>query len=608
MRPYGSWPSPITADAGRRIGRRRSASASSTGRRRTTTLVVRARGPRRPGRVQLVRAARHRRPARATVDVLPEGFSARTRVHEYGGGAWWLARRHRSSSPTGATSASTGRPDTEPDVPAPWPLTPEPAEPHGAPLRRRRRSPPDGRWVICVRERHRRGRRTEARQRDRGGRGPVDGRRARRAGHRAPTSSPRPRVSPDGAPPVPGCSGTTRTCRGTAPSCGGRPRRPMPTAASTRPAAVVAGGRGESVIQPEWARPTVALVRVRPHRLVEPLPRSAADRVVRPSTPSRRRDRRRDRRARTGCSASRRYAFLPDGRVRRAPTRRRRRPPRRSSTPGRRPDRRADVDVARRFDRPRRRVGLTAAARHGRRRRPRPSRDGRAVVDLRPRGDADDRRRPPGPRPRASTRPGSPRPEPHRRARPTDGGTDPRRCFYPPTNPDARRPRRRAPRRCSCSSHGGPTVGGPAPAATSASSSGPRRGFAVVDVNYRGSTGYGRAYRERAATASGASSTSTTAWPWPATWPTQGEVDADRLAIRGGSAGGYTTLCALTFHDDFAAGASLYGVADLEALARDTHKFESRYLDSLVGPYPAEARPSTWSARRSTTSTGSTAR
>src|SRR5207302_4226978 len=63
-------------------------------------------------------------------------------------------------------------------------------------------------------------------------------------------------------------------------------------------------------------------------------------------------------------------------------------------------------------------------------------------------------------------------------------------------------------------------------------------------------------------------------------------VDGDRLAIRGGSAGGYTTLCALTFRDDFSVGASYYGVADAEALATDTHKFESRYLDGLIGPYP----------------------
>jgi dipeptidyl aminopeptidase/acylaminoacyl peptidase len=66
----------------------------------------------------------------------------------------------------------------------------------------------------------------------------------------------------------------------------------------------------------------------------------------------------------------------------------------------------------------------------------------------------------------------------------------------------------------------------------------------------------------------------------------QGEVDAARLVIRGGSAGGYTTLCALTFRDVFRAGASYFDIGDLEAMTRDTHKFESRYLDGLIGPYP----------------------
>jgi dipeptidyl aminopeptidase/acylaminoacyl peptidase len=65
-----------------------------------------------------------------------------------------------------------------------------------------------------------------------------------------------------------------------------------------------------------------------------------------------------------------------------------------------------------------------------------------------------------------------------------------------------------------------------------------------------------------------------------------GLADAKRLIIKGGSAGGYTVLCALTFHDTFAAGASYYGIGDLESLATDTHKFEARYLDRLVGPYP----------------------
>ena len=69
-----------------------------------------------------------------------------------------------------------------------------------------------------------------------------------------------------------------------------------------------------------------------------------------------------------------------------------------------------------------------------------------------------------------------------------------------------------------------------------------------------------------------------------------GEVDGERLMITGGSAGGYTTLCALTFRDVFSAGASHYGVSDVEALAKETHKFESRYLDGLMGPYPEMKR------------------
>jgi dipeptidyl aminopeptidase/acylaminoacyl peptidase len=111
----------------------------------------------------------------------------------------------------------------------------------------------------------------------------------------------------------------------------------------------------------------------------------------------------------------------------------------------------------------------------------------------------------------------------------------------------------------------------------------------VVDVDYGGSTGYGRAYRQRLDGQWGIVDVDdcVAAARYLAG---RGDVDPARLAIRGGSAGGYTTLCALTFRDDFAAGASYYGVADVAALARDTHKFESRYLDRLIGPWPqAEA-------------------
>ena len=110
-------------------------------------------------------------------------------------------------------------------------------------------------------------------------------------------------------------------------------------------------------------------------------------------------------------------------------------------------------------------------------------------------------------------------------------------------------------------------------------------GIAVVDVDYGGSTGYGREYRERLRGQWGVVDVADCVAA-ARSLAEQGRVDRDRLAITGGSAGGYTTLCALTFHDVFRAGASHYGIGDLEALARDTHKFEAHYTDGLVGPYP----------------------
>lgn len=114
------------------------------------------------------------------------------------------------------------------------------------------------------------------------------------------------------------------------------------------------------------------------------------------------------------------------------------------------------------------------------------------------------------------------------------------------------------------------------------------RGIAVADVNYGGSTGFGTEYRNRLRGAWGIVDMvdCTRAATHLAA---AGRVDPDRLVIKGGSAGGYTTLCALVFGDDFAAGISRYGVADLETLARDTHKFEARYLDSMIGPWPEAA-------------------
>jgi dipeptidyl aminopeptidase/acylaminoacyl peptidase len=156
--------------------------------------------------------------------------------------------------------------------------------------------------------------------------------------------------------------------------------------------------------------------------------------------------------------------------------------------------------------------------------------------------------------------------------------------WYPPKNRDFEAPAGELPPLVVLS-HGGPT---------SMTTNGfalriqwwTSRGFAVVDVNYGGSTGFGRPYRQRLDAQWGivdvadciAAARGLVA---------KGLVDPNRIVIRGGSAGGFTTLAALTSSDVFRAGASLYGVADLMLLARDTHKFESRYLDRLIGPLPA---------------------
>ncbi|MFL6650821.1 MAG: alpha/beta hydrolase family protein, partial [Sulfurifustaceae bacterium] len=167
----------------------------------------------------------------------------------------------------------------------------------------------------------------------------------------------------------------------------------------------------------------------------------------------------------------------------------------------------------------------------------------------------------------------------------TGGGMRAHAFFYPPRNDGWDAPSRERPP-LIVMSHGGPT---------SATSSAlnlkiqywTSRGFAVLDVNYRGSTGYGRGYRRALDGLWGLADVEDCV-EGARYLVARGEVDGERLAIRGSSAGGYTTLCALTFHRVFRAGASLYGISDLELLAADTHKFESRYTERLVGPYPQE--------------------
>ena len=173
-------------------------------------------------------------------------------------------------------------------------------------------------------------------------------------------------------------------------------------------------------------------------------------------------------------------------------------------------------------------------------------------------------------------------PEPIDFATGPDGSTVAHAFYYAPRNDDVIPPS--GPPPLIVRGHGGPT-GAASPAFSLAIQYWTSRGFAVLDVNYRGSTGWGRAYREALYGQWGVADVEDVVKGAEA-MVARGLADPSRLAIRGGSAGGYTVLAALAFHDSFTAGCSLYGIGDLEALAADTHKFESRYLDQLIGPYP----------------------
>ncbi|HJN09834.1 MAG TPA: S9 family peptidase [Pirellulaceae bacterium] len=166
---------------------------------------------------------------------------------------------------------------------------------------------------------------------------------------------------------------------------------------------------------------------------------------------------------------------------------------------------------------------------------------------------------------------------------PTEGGQTAHAFYYAPANGDFQGPADESPP-LLVRSHGGPTS-----AATRDFNLSIQywtsRGFAFVDVNYGGSTGHGREYRNRLRGNWGIVDVDDCVNA-AQHLVRQGLADPDRLAIDGGSAGGYTTLCALTLRNVFAAGASLYGLSDLVAFVGDTHKFESRYLDSLIGPWP----------------------
>ena len=538
---YGEWPSPITADVV-------VAAAVSLGE----VVVADDRihwnelRPDEAGRVQVVRRTADGR----NVDLLPSGCSARTRVHEYGGAAWTVAKGRlvfnnwddqRLYQLTISDDGGAGDPE---------PISPEPTERHGfrhADLRI------VGSRVVCVRERH-----------DTGGEAAnevvsvaLDGSADVVTLVSGPDFVSNPRVSPDGTalawlewdhPDMPWDH--TRVCVA----------RLGDDGRSLGPPAVVAGEPGESVIMPTWSPDgTLHVVSDRTdwwnlYALEEGELVPVAPMEAEVGTPP-------------WVFGMSRYGFLADGRVVLA-----------FAADG--VDHLgvvADGEVVE-LDLPYTEIASVTT-------------DADATVFV---GAGFDREpavvRVPVDDPVPSIlRP--PRALSVERswfsiARPVSfrsGDRTAHALYYAPTNPDVRPPEGELPPLLVLI-HGGPTAmaRGRLDLAKQFWTS---RGFAVVDVNYGGSTGFGRAYRELLRGRWGIVDVQdciAAAQHLAA----EGLADPARLCIRGGSAGGFTVLAALTESDVFAAGASSYGVADLTALAEETHKFESRYLDGLVGPYP----------------------
>jgi dipeptidyl aminopeptidase/acylaminoacyl peptidase len=553
--PYGSWSSPIDA-----------ASVASSGRRLAAPTIAAdsavwwAEGrPEEGGRVVLMRRPRGGEPETMT----PEGMYARTRVHEYGGGAWYLAapdlvlfvnfedqRLYRQ------------RLGSEPVA-----ISPEPAEP-GALRYADMRLAPDERTVVCVRER------------DAGTEPvneivslPLDGSEEPQvlAGGRDFYSSPR--ISADGA--------------WLAWICWDHPNMPwdgtelwLAPLADSGEERLIAGGPEESIFQPEWGpdgRLHFASDRDgwwNLYRAREPGAELSGEEGTLMQLTEEQADFAHPQWLFGGAT----YAFLEDGAIVCVRCRR-----------GEEqlfllePDGWEPTDLGLPFTS----FGYPMLSARGGRvafAAGSPETETAVLVYDVESGETE------------VVRPSSdkeidpayvsrPRPVEFATGREGDGETA-YGFYYPPANPEFEAPEGELPP-LIVESHGGPTSHA-TPALDPEFLYWTSRGIGVVDVNYRGSSGYGREYRNKLRGEWGVVDTEDCVKA-ALHLAAEGEADRGRLAIRGGSAGGYAVLCALTFHDVFATGASYFGVADAETMTGDTHKFESRYLDRLIGPYPESA-------------------
>jgi dipeptidyl aminopeptidase/acylaminoacyl peptidase len=532
VRPYGTWPAPLGAGAVAGAGRKPGTVSLAGGRLRWSESR-----PAEGGRVVILEAG--------PTDVTPAGANARTRVHEYGGGAWWT-----HGDAVFYSDFSDGRLYRLDPGAAPEAITPDLGKPH---LHRYADGcvTPDGSTIVCVRERH-----DGAEVVNELIALPADGSAEPRTIASGHDFYAAPRIDPSGSrlafltwdhPQMP-WDGTELWV---AALDGGDPQ-------------LVAGGRDEAVVDPQWS-PDGQLWFLSDRTGWWNLYRDG-DAVTSLEN------------GEIGGPAwvfgQTYYAFLDDGRIACAVTR-------------------AAVDSLELLDPESGALepvgldwtsyrsvtaggGLIAFVASSPTVPP-------TVVAFDPASGREERI---PTSPDVELNPGSIS-APQAIQFPTRDGAVAHGFYYPPASAEWEGPAgERPPLRVIC--HGGPTAHA-APELDLEIQYFTQRGIGVVDVNYRGSSGYGREYRRLLNGRWG-----------EIDWQDcvdaarflaeQGEADPARTWVEGGSAGGYVVLCALVFEpESFAAGVSLYGVADAEALALDTHKFESRYLDSMIGPYPERA-------------------